>query len=209
MQTSDLTFNFKAVKQRDEKGEPIKNEKGEYVTTKDDPIVVKVPKLEVTDIQGIIEKNDEKQVKLLLEAVNGIIENQAKQMIDEDRAAARENGLNFDNLTWEYIANIPPATRRGAAISEETWENFIKDYTSVMKHHGKTEEQAEMGAKILSKRFYQVKTNKPVVQALQNNLKLWFANTSQAEDLQEVYENLMSKAEQLLAADAEAILAAI
>lgn len=165
--------------------------------------------IDLPKLIAILQSNDEKQISLVLESVNSQILAQARSLVDEDPEKARKDGIDLTQLSWEFIANIPPATRRGGGIADEVWEAFILDYTGVMQHHGKTKEKAETGAKLLSRRFAPVKDQKKIIKALQENLMVWYTNTAKAEDFQQVYETLMSKADTLLARDEDALMAAI
>lgn len=191
------------------------------------PLEVEVPMMTVQDIvtllQGTPGKDpetgaditvyDEKQIKLMLESLNNTILEQAREQVNaaEDIEALRTNGLDLSKLSWEAIANLPPSQRRGSAIPEEVWTAFEKDYIEVMQHHGKDEKKATAGAKLLVKKFQQVKNNKKVVGALKSNLQLYMINATPENqvEFQGIYENLMSKADTLLEADEEALMQAI
>lgn len=206
MENVKSKFHFKTRKEKDAAGVVIKE------IPAPEALEVDVPLLTLEDIVAILNSGDEKQIKLILEAANGIILSQAREQVNsniENLEELRKNGLKLDELTFEFIANLPPATRRGSAISDETWEGFETDYVAVMQRHGKTEDKAKAGAKLLVKKFAPVKTNKKVLEALKGNLQTWIANTEKAEDFQEVYETLMSKVDTLLEKDEDAILAAI
>lgn len=196
-------FGFKKRKEKNEAGIVT----GEIPAPA--PVELEIPMLSMEDIVALINGGDEKVQALLVEAANNIILEQVRDAVNEDPEAAREKGVNPDVYDFVKIANLPPAQRRGSAIPEEVWEAFVADYTDVMQHHGKTKEKAEMGAKLLSKKFQPVKSNKKVVQALKDNLSTWFANTTKGEEFQAVYESLAQKADSLLAADEEALMQAI
>lgn len=174
-----------------------------------EPLELDLPLLEMADVVTLINSGDEKVHALILEALNGVIIDQARDEVNDDTEAVREKGVSPDTIDFVKIAHLPPAQRRGSAIPEEVWTAFIADYTEVMQHHGKTAEKAAMGAKLLSKKFQPVKGNKKVVQALKDNLSTWFNNTAKAEEFQAVYESLAQKADTLLATDEEALLAAV
>jgi hypothetical protein len=199
-------FYFKNRKEMQK--QPDGTEK-EVTIKKPDPVELVIPELNLEDVAKIITQGDDKEKALLLEAVNAIVLAQARSLVDEDVEKARTEGIKNEELTWNFIANIPPATRRGGGIPDEVWDAFVVDYTEVMQHHGKTKEKAETGAKLLAKRFNPVKDNKKIVKALLENLMTWFTNTEKADDFKDVYETLTSKADTLLAKDEEAILAAI
>jgi hypothetical protein len=195
-------FYFKKKKEKNEKGE-------EVVIPAPEAVEATVPMLGINEVTQILLAGSDKAKELLLEAVNTIILSQARNLVDDDVEKARAEGLPAEQLTWEFIANIPPASRRGGGIPDEVWEVFTKDYVETMVHHGKTKEKAETGAKILVKRLNPVKDNKKVVEALKGNVAMWFNNTEQKEELAQVYEYLMQRADTLLEKDEDAVLAAI
>lgn len=201
-------FYFKSRKEMQK--QPDGTEK-EVTIPKPDPVELVIPELTTADVVNILSSGDAKQISLLMEAVNGVVFAQARSLVDDDVEKARKEGLDPTQLTWKFIAEIPPATRRGGGIPDEVWDAFIKDYTEVMQHHGKTKEKAETGAKLLAKRFNPVKDNKKIVKALQENLMVYYTNTTpdKAEEFQQIYETLTSKADTLLAKDEDAVLAAI
>ena len=231
MNPTKTKFSFKSKKEKDAEGnvvmidETVKDEKTGAVTVTGKkvekvipappPVEYEIPLVDtVDDIMEMLKVDgegkfvDEKQAKLLFEAANNIILEQARGQIN-DPEFDREKGLDYSQLTWAHIANLPPAQRRGPAIPEETWAAFEKDYVEVMQHHGKSEEKARAGAKLLLQKFQPVKLNKKVVGALKTNLQTWFTNSEKAEDFQEIYENLIGKADVLLEKDEDALVAAI
>lgn len=201
-------FYFKSRKEMQKQADGTEKE---VVIPKPEPVELVIPEVTAEDILSILGSGDQKQIDLLLEAANNVVLAQARSLVDDDVEKARTEGIDAAQLTWDFISKIPPATRRGGGISDELWAEFITDYTEVMQHHGKTKDKAETGAKLLAKRFNPVKDNKKIVQALQQNLMLWFTNTSDdsKEKFQQVYETLTSKADTLLAKDEDAVLAAI
>jgi len=157
---------------------------------------------------GIIEiiKAGGKQLDLLLEVTAGVIYAQQRSIISDDVEFTADK-FDPSKVTWDFIANIPRSERTGSGIAKETWEAFAKDYsTVVISHAGKTADQAANAAKILVGKFQQVKTNKPVITKLLDNINVWFANTPNAEDFADVYAFLVNKAETLLKADDNALL---
>lgn len=185
-----------------------KDEKGVEIPAPE-AVEAVVPKITMEDVAAILTKNDPKEIALMLEAMNDFVLAQARSQVDDDPEKVRKEGLDNEQLTWNFIANVPPATRRGGGIADEVWDGFQKDYVETMVHHGKTAEKAATGAKILAKRFAAVKDNKKVITALRDNVVLWYANTEKTEEFAGVYEALTSRADTLLAKDEEAILAAI
>lgn len=229
-------FHFKSRKDKDEAGNVIqvqevdikKDKDGNVVSTaavtnKDGtpkmidkvipapaPLELEIPLVTTEDLAAILQApNNEKQVALILESMNAQILEQAREQVNDPDADVRTKGLDLTKLTFEFIANLPPSQRRGSAIPDEKWEAFSADYVDVMQHHGKDEAKAKTGAKLLVRKFQPVKMNKKVVSALKDNLQLWFTNSPNAEEFQDIYENLMGKADTILATDEDAILAAV
>lgn len=150
--------------------------------------------------------NVEKQQELLLSALEDTIIVQAREQVNAKVDITQET-LDASKLTWQYIASIPKAERRGAGIPKEVWEAFSADYISIMPGLiGRDVEKVTNAATIFTKRFQPVKTVKAVIAQLKDYLDVWFTNTSNAEELAEVYEFLSKKADELLAADEAKLL---
>jgi hypothetical protein len=220
MNQTKTKFFFKSRKEKDDNGNVVMvdevdkdnkptGKKVEKVIPAAPTLEIEIPLLAPEDIVAIFQGGDEKQIKLVVEACNNVILEQARDIVNQNTDEVREKGIDPTSLAWITIANLPPATRKGSAISDEKWEAFEVDYVNVMVHHGKTEDKAKTGAKLLSKRFQPVKTNKKVVKALKENLALWFTNSEQQEEFADVYETLQSKADTLLEADEDALMQAI
>ena len=168
--------------------------------------------LPIPSVEGIIEilekgQENPKGLELLLEAVSDIITNRARELVNDKDDISQEN-FPLNELSWEKIANLPKAERRGGGISKETWEEFSKDYITVMPTvTGKTAEQIGNAAKILLNKFNAVKTNKPVLKLLKEQLAMYLSNSPNAETYTECVEFLVNKAEALYAMDEAALLA--
>lgn len=166
-------------------------------------------KLPVPSIEGIIAilEAGGKQLELLQDTVAEVIYGRAREILADDEKLTE---VPVDQLTWEIIANLPKAERKGRGIPKETWEDFSKDYVAVMPSvTGKTAEQVGNAAKILLNKFAQVKTNKPVVNLLKGQLALYLNSSPNAESFSECVEFLVNKADALLAADEAALLEAL
>ena len=104
---------------------------------------------------------------------------------------------------------MPKAERRGGGIPKETWEDFSKDYITVMPGFtGKTVEQVTNASKILSGRFNAVKTNKPVIKLLKDQIGIYISQAPNAEQFSDVL-NFGRKADTLLKAEEVDVLARI
>lgn len=195
----ELKFHFKSVKvvvDGKETGDAVKRPTVELA-------------LPVPSVEGIIQilETGGKQLDLLLEAVTDVIATRARELVNDDEKISQDT-LNLQLLSWEAIANLPKAERRGGGISKEIWEDFSKDYIAVMPGvTGKTAEQVGNAAKILLNKFAAVKTNKPVLKLLKDQIALYAANSSNAETYTDCIQFLVDKAETLINMDEAALLA--
>jgi hypothetical protein len=71
------------------------------------------------------------QLDLLLEAMNDYLIGVARQQVNENSNITQET-LDVSKISWEALANMPKAARRGGGISKETWDDFQKDYIECM-----------------------------------------------------------------------------
>jgi len=165
--------------------------------------------LPVPSVEGIIEilQQGGKALELLQDAVAEVVIGQARSIVN-DREDISQSNFPLDKVLWEYIANLPKAERRGGGISKETWEAFSDDYVGVMPSvTGKSAEQVSNAAKILMNKFNLVKTNKPVLKLLKEQLAVYINSSPNAETYQECVEFLLNKADALLNMDEAALLA--
>ena len=95
-----------------------------------EPVTLPVPYPSVQGIVKILE-NGGKGLELLREAVEGVINSAVRDLLNDDY---KLDATNFpaEKVSWEYIANLPKAQRRGGGIPKETWEAFAQDYCEVM-----------------------------------------------------------------------------
>lgn len=164
--------------------------------------------LPVPSVEGIIKilEAGGKQLELLQDAVAEVIQDRAREIVNDKEDITQDN-FPMDELSWEKIANLPKAERRGGGISKEVWEEFSADYITVMPAvTKKTAEQVGNAAKILLNKFNAVKTNKPVLKLLKDQLGLYVTNSPNAETYQECVEFLTKKADALLSVDEAKLL---
>ena len=209
---SKISFHFKTEKIRDADG----NEIGEG--KKHPTVDLNVPVPTAIGLAAILNLGDEKQTSLVLEAVKDIIYQRARDLMNELRARNEDNKdfeikpemINSYDLSWEVIANLPPAARRGGGIAKETWDEFVKDYRAVMPGVlGKKQEQVDKAAALFQSKFQKCRTNKPVIQALLDFLAVWVTASPNKEVYLSCYEFLKEKGETLLKADEKALLEAL
>lgn len=139
------------------------------------------------------------QQELLLEAATQYV---YRSVIGDWVAADDSNTAEkFDQskFTWAVIANMPKEDRRSSSIPKEVWEAFAKDYAQVMATVGnRTPEQLQAAISVYQKKFSIIKTNKPAITFLKNQLALYIEHTKQGDNFIEVIELLVRKAKDLL-----------
>lgn len=152
-------------------------------------------------LAAAINSGDEKQIALLHEAVQDLINGAIKTWVGEKE----ENGaaaFKPEEWTWAKIANMEKLDRRSSAISKEVWDAFAKDYLEVMTAvAGRTPEQVAAALQVYQKKFSILKSNKEMIKKLKGQLGVYIVNTKKAEDFQEILELLDKKSDEYLASD--------
>lgn len=193
--TRAVNFNFKKSK-----------DKMTGIETLREAVQLAIPYPSMEGIVDILESGG-KGLELLVEAIEGIVNAAARDLLNEDTAL---NAANFpvNKLSWEFIANIPRAQRKGGGIPKEVWEGFAQDYVEVMPEvTGKTIEQVANAAKILVAKLSQVRTNEAVLQLLVSQLALYAEHSPNVEEYQECVSFLLNKADTYLNVSEEELLA--
>ena len=190
-----VKFNFRKVK-----------DEATGLETKRPTVELELPLLSVEGVIAAFQAGG-KQLDLIIEAVRDVQISRARELVNDKEDISAEN-FPYHELTWEAIANLPKAERRGGGIPKETWEEFAKDYIAVMPSAtGKTVDQITNAAKILLNKFQSCKTNKPVLKLLKDQIGI-YANTSpNAEQYGECIAFLIEKADTFLNLDEAALLA--
>lgn len=200
---TEVKFNFKTTKIKDDEGKDT----GEAY--KRAPVAVILPLLNLTGVKAILESDDAKSHQLLLEAVQAIQLAQAKDLVDGDVNVTAET-FPLDQVSWEFIANMPKAERTGSGIAKETWEAFGAAWIDAMQRvAGKSPDQAKKAAALLVGKFAAVKTNKPVLKNLQSQLATFIDQAEEAADFLPCVDYLVKRVESLLAAKDEDLLSAL
>lgn len=144
-------------------------------------------------------ENGGKSVELLMEVIYDTIRSSVAAYVGDNENASQDN-IPWEKFTWEAIATAPRAERR--TIAEEVWEAFAKDYIEVMPGvTGKSVDAVTNATVVYLKKFAIVKTNKPVISKLKDQLGLYMEHSKNAEQFAEILEMLVSKADALLAAN--------
>lgn len=147
-----------------------------------------------------------RSLSLLQEAVAAIIIDRARELLSDNESMIQDN-FPLNELSWATIASLPRAERRGGGIGKEVWEEFAKDYVAIMPAvTNKTIEQVGNAAKIFLNKFNAVKTNKPVLKLLKEQLALYASSSANAETYADCIGFLTEKADNLINMDESALL---
>jgi hypothetical protein len=166
-------------------------------------------KLPVPSVEGLVAilETGGKQLEALLVAATDIVAAQARAILNENPSMTVAT-FPTEQCLWEFIANMPDAEKRGRGIAKEVWDDFAVDYIAVMPAlTGKSEEQVSLAAKLFLNKFQSVKTNKPVLKKLQEQLTIYITGSPNAENYTDCVKFLSEKADALLVADEAAMLA--
>ena len=204
-QAIETKFNFKARKITDAEGKEIGK------TKKQPSLIVNLPQPTAEDAIAYLSitdtKNDKEEVvvdkvkQMILEAIQEIVRNQAKSQLDEliDSFGADETqtvsaeSIDYDKLSLEYIANLPPAQRGARAIPDEDWEAMYADYLQVMvAATGKPEAKIKNHLDLFKKPT-RVKQNKDALSVLIDQLDVYTTASQNIEDTGECTSRLRAK----------------
>ena len=145
-----------------------------------------------------------KQAELLAEVCSDTIRKAAAAIVGENEGTTQES-FPMDKISWDAIANQSRAERQ--TISEEVWEAFAKDYIEVMPGvTGKKVEAVSNATIVYLKKFSIVKTDKPTISKLKDQLGLYMENSKNVEQFTEILELLLNKADTYLQANEVALL---
>lgn len=193
--TKPVSFNFKKSK-----------DKVTGIETIREAVQLAIPYPSMDGIVNILEKGG-KGLELLVEAIENVVNAASRDLLYDDVTL---NAATFpvDKVSWEFIANLPKAQRRGGGIPKETWEGFAQDYMEVMPEiTGKTVEQIGNAAKILVSKLTQVRTNEPVLTLLVAQLAVYTENSPNIGEYEDCVAFLVNKAETFLNVSPEELLA--
>lgn len=185
----EYKFNFKTTKDK-ETGEEYKRPSIEL-------------KLPVPSVEGLVDIYNAggKPLELLQEAVAAIIIAQARSILNDNETMTADN-FPVDQCTWDFIANMPEAEKRGRGIAQELWDGFTADYIATMPGlAGKTAEQVTLAATLFAKKLAPVKTNKKALQKLREQLTIYANGSASAEQYIDCIKFLDDKINMLLNAE--------
>ena len=167
--------------------------------------------LPVPSVEGLVSAIEAggTQLSLLLEAAENIILARAREIINDKEDISQEN-FPYTDISWETIANMPAAEKRGRGIPKEVWDDFAVDYIATMPAlTGKTEKQIAAAAEILLDKFNKLKANrdyKKIVRLLMDQLAIYMNNTSNAEQFMDCVTFLTDKGNRILTTEDVSIL---
>ena len=191
-----VVFNFKKSKDKDT-----------GIETSREAVELALPYPSIEGILAILEAEDDgKQLSLLQDAIEDVINSVAREILYDDTTLSAAT-FPVNKVSWEAIANMPKAQRRGGGIPKETWEDFGKDYGSVMPEAtGKSVDQVANMVKILVSKLSNVKTNFAVLELAVEQLAIYADKSENIEDYTECVEFLLKKADVLLNVSPEDLL---
>jgi len=198
----EVKFNFKKSKDKDTKIETIRH-----------PVQLALPYPSIEGLLEIIEVGStpegKLQLDLLMDCMADVINAAARDILYDDMEMTAAT-FPVDSVSWDAISKIPKVQRRGGGIPKETWEAFAEDYVSCMPNAtGKTVEAITNMAAILKNRLSNIKTNKPVLKLVVEQLAIYAGVSTQVEEYKECVEFLVKKADDLLNVSQEQLLAAL
>lgn len=178
----------------------------------------------VPSVEGIVDiltRGDKKEVELLFDALQDVVRGAVAGDVSDDEKYSQAtldsamvtikvpnaDGKTFTEETvpkysWRGIAYQPREDRRASNIPAEDWEKFAQDYIAIMPGiTGKDVEAITNATVVYLKKFSIVKTNKPVLSKLKDQLALYTEHTKKGEDFQEILELLVRKADAYLGSD--------
>ena len=167
---------------------------------KRDTVELDIPQI---SLQHVLESADAKSIPFLQELIDSAVYDRVREILAENTEITGPDNFPFAELEWEKVINVPVSERKGRGIPKEVWDDFDKDFQSVMvQHSGKTEAQVKNVATMLRGKLQAVKFNKPVLQKLAAEYLPVYANsTARLEEFAPVVEFLSAKAEEFLLLD--------
>lgn len=210
-QAINTKFNFKARKITDSEGKEIGKTKKQPALTVALPIPTDqeiVDALCLPDVEVAPKKEGEaptfevpKVKQLIRDAIADIVRSQAKSQLDDvidsfgndETKTITADSLDFDKLSLQYIAELPPAQRGARAIPDEDWEAFYQDYMQVMvATTGKPEAKIKNHIELFKKPT-KAKQNKDALSVLVDQLDVYMTASANIEDTADCAQRLRGK----------------
>lgn len=210
----DVKFNFRTTDILDEAKAGQVDPKTNKPFTKEwkrPSLTMALPMITAGGLIAAMQAGD-KTTELVLDAVNEVIINRHRGLINEKIESDPSVNLSpelFDLnlLNLVAIANLPKS-ERGAGISKDAWAAFVKDYKETMSsdeaiaqfadHKPRSPEVLEKHGILLAGKFNQVRSRKDVVGQMLGFLDIWVDTSKNAEEHQACYELLRNKGDAIL-----------
>ena len=200
-------FNFKARTLKDENGKEIEKLPKQPSLEVNVPVPTAAYLIDIlnqpdtltdTDAAGAIVSKPNLLKQLVVESTFEPIFWQVKQQLDQaiegfgtDKTKQISvSHLDYDKLTLEYISSIPPARRGAAAISEEDWNDWFKDYLNVMlQATGKPLDKLTTHVDIF-KKLPKYRARKDLLEVLQQQLAIYAQSATNLDEYVTPYQRV-------------------
>ena len=170
-------------------------------------VTINAKVLTVDGLIDVLQRGDEKEVDLVMEQCNLAFRSVLADYVGNDETfdQAKYDALKLD---WTFIANMPKEDRRSSSIAPEIWEAFAADYISIMPAlTNTTVEATTLATEIYAKKMAPAKTNKKVLEKLQQRLAIYADNSQRAEEFTEILELLDRRCKTYLSSDQPELVA--
>lgn len=162
-----------------------------------------IPSLE--GIAKILSSGDDKQQKLLLDAVAGVVVDAARDYLSDNPEATADN-FDYSKVTFEAIANQPAEVRASRAISKEAWEDFAKAYMAHMISATNAPKQSvNLQAKAMLGKFKQIENHaekERILNGFQELLTIFTASYPDAQTHSQVIDFLNNRIQKMRTSEA-------
>lgn len=171
-------------------------------------VTLEAPVPSVEGIIAILQKGGA-GLLLLQEAVADVVATRLRELVNENEAFSQAT-FDLSQVSWETIANLPKAERRGGGIQKEVWEAFAEDYIKKMPAiTGKSIDQVTNATKLYLNKFQTIKMVKSMLVALKEQLGIYATGVDTAEQYQECVTFLVEKADKFINMDEQSLLSNI
>ncbi len=207
-------FHFRKEKVKDEEGKEIGEVKKHPSVTIPLPIPTKDEVLAIMTAPSEGEGNRAAEQKFILDLVMDAYYGQAREQINAYRdsnkdATVTADIIDYSKLTILALATMP-AGERGNKISDEDLKAFLEDYAAIMPAAlQKSADKIKAQASLLEKGLRTVKSDKKVLEVMNNVLTVWAANTANLEEHQAVYDMFAARLKKWLTAEPANIMDSI
>jgi hypothetical protein len=179
----------------------IEDEKTGVKTKRPTIELKKIPVPSVEGLVAILEAGGQ-PLDLLLECAAEVVYDRIRDVVNADEKITSEN-FDYDTCSWNVIAHLDKEDRK-SSISKETWDEFAKDYITIMPSvTNNTQEQCAVAAKIFLAKFNPIKNKKDIIGKLKLRLALYAEHSPKAGEFVECVEFLFKKADRLIEAKEE------